>query len=67
MLLTLSLRNSIRRIPFDHLAPPPPPPPSPLSVRVKLKVRMRYPFHSTGRPTSYRNERSFLGRDVKVS
>ena len=65
MLLTLSLRNILRRIPFDHLAPPPPP--FPLSVRVKLKVRMRYPFHSSGRPTSYRNERSFLGRDVIVA
>ena len=28
MLLTLSLRNIIRRIPFDHLAPPPPPLPA---------------------------------------
>ena len=38
MLLTLSSRNIIRRIPFDHLAPPPPPP-SPLPAQCPCEAK----------------------------
>lgn len=62
MLLTLSLRNIIRRIPFDHLAPPPPP--SPLSVPVKLKVRMRYSFILLGDRLHTETRGRFLGETL---
>ena len=44
MLLTLSLRNIIRRIPFDHLAPCPPPSPLPAQCPCEAKNSHALPF-----------------------
>ena len=45
MLLTLSLRNIIRRIPFDHLAPPPPPLPAQCPCEAKSSHALPVSFY----------------------
>ena len=45
MLLTLSLRNIIRRIPFDHLAPHPPPLPAQCPCEAKSSHALPVSFY----------------------
>ena len=44
MLPTLSLRNILRRIPFDHLAPPPPPLPAQCPCEAKSSHALSVSF-----------------------
>ena len=60
MLLTLSLRNIIRRIPFDHLEPPPSPLPPPAQCPCEAKS-------SHALPVSFHWETDFIPKREVVS